>query len=86
MIPTAPARSHGVGAVAVPAASAAGDVGEKVKIMPFGLRQLKQPVQYPACANGVGAVAVPAASAAGDIAKKVKIMPFGLRQLKQPVQ
>jgi len=32
MIPTAPARSHGVGAVAVPAASAAGDIGKKVEI------------------------------------------------------
>ena len=44
---TAPARSNGVGAVAVPAALAAGELAKKVDIMPFGLRQLKQPVQYP---------------------------------------
>ena len=44
---TAPARSHGVGAVAVPAALAAGKNSKKVGIMPFWLLRLKPPVQYP---------------------------------------
>ena len=34
-IPTAPARSDGVGAVAVPAALAAGDIAKKAQIMPW---------------------------------------------------